>query len=216
MSVPSITSSQRILVLSPHPDDESIGCGGTLRSHVLAGDEVRVICLTSGEAGGHGRDTQDTMRLRECEALAAGMVVGISDTQFWRQPDGQLQATADLTARLQTYLSEWPPHIIYVTHEREMHADHRAAAMLVRQAIAVNGLRAAVRMYEVWTPLQELDDIIDISDFWETKLAAVRAHASQCEVVAFDEAVRGLNRYRGELHSWPGGDYAEVFQRMRF
>jgi N-acetylglucosamine malate deacetylase 1 len=47
------------------------------------------------------------------------------------------------------------------------------------------------------------------------KLCAVQAYHSQCEVVDFVEAVRGLNRYRGEMHSWPGGDYAEVFTRMR-
>jgi hypothetical protein len=42
----------------------------------------------------------------------------------------------------------------------------------------------------------------------------VRAYRSQCAVVGFDAAVQGLNRYRGELHSWPGGDYAEVFERL--
>ena len=42
---------RRVLVISPHPDDDVIGCGGTLRRHVLDGDEVRVIYLTSGERG---------------------------------------------------------------------------------------------------------------------------------------------------------------------
>jgi LmbE family N-acetylglucosaminyl deacetylase len=70
-------------------------------------------------------------------------------------------------------------------------------------------------MYEVWTPLQRMDEIVDISPYVETKLAAVRAHKSQCAVLRFDEAVQGLNRYRGEMHSWPGGDFAEVFARMR-
>jgi LmbE family N-acetylglucosaminyl deacetylase len=55
---------------------------------------------------------------------------------------------------------------------------------------------------------------VDISHFLQKKLAAVRAYRSQCAVVGFVEAVRGLNRYRGEMHSWPGGDYAEVFARL--
>ena len=62
----------RILVLSPHPDDEAIGCGGTLRKHVVEGDAVRVIFLTSGEGGGHGRTAEETRRLREREARRAG------------------------------------------------------------------------------------------------------------------------------------------------
>jgi LmbE family N-acetylglucosaminyl deacetylase len=99
-----------------------------------------------------------------------------------------------------------------------MHPDHRAAARLVRRALSGAPplpARPDVLMYEVWTPLQRMDEIVDISPFVEIKLAAVRAHRSQCDVLRFDEAVRGLNRYRGEMHSWPGGDYAEVFARMR-
>jgi LmbE family N-acetylglucosaminyl deacetylase len=63
--------------------------------------------------------------------------------------------------------------------------------------------------------MQRIDDIVDISEYMDVKLAAIRAHRSQCNVLRFDEAVRGLNRYRGECHSWPGGDYAEIFARVR-
>ena len=63
------------------------------------------------------------------------------------------------------------------------------------------------------TLLHHVAEIVDISPHLATKLRAVRAYKSQCAAVGFVQAVRGLNRYRGEMHSWPGGDYAEVFQR---
>ena len=62
----------RVLVVSPHPDDEAIGCGGTLCKHVLAGDSTRIVFLTSGEQGGHGRPVEETIRLREHEAGPRG------------------------------------------------------------------------------------------------------------------------------------------------
>ncbi len=69
-------------------------------------------------------------------------------------------------------------------------------------------------MYEVWTPLQEMDHIEDISDVIDDKIAAVRAYRTQCNVLRFDDAILGLNRYRGEMHSWPGGPYAEIFREF--
>lgn len=208
----------RILVISPHPDDESIGCGGTLRDHVVRGDEVRVVFLTSGERGGHGRAPAETAPLREREAEAAAAILGLAGVEFWREPDGALRASRPLIERLHQRLSEYRPEVVYVTHSGEMHPDHRAAARLVRLSTALpNGAAdiPLVRMYEVWTPLSRMDDVVDVSEYMDVKLEAIRAHKSQCDVLRFDESARGLGRYRGEMHSWPGGDYAEIFLRMR-
>ena len=209
---------KNILVLAPHPDDEAIGCGGTIRKHVKEGERVRVIFLTSGEKGGHGRSEPETMRVREAEARAAARILGITRIEFWREPDGAVSAHTAVVKRLTDTLRRVKPDLVYVTHDREMHPDHRGAARLLRRAM--NGLgkghsRPDVLLYEIWTPLQQLDEIVDISPFLQTKLAAVRAYRSQCAVVGFEAAVRGLNRYRGEMHSWPGGDYAEVFARLK-
>jgi LmbE family N-acetylglucosaminyl deacetylase len=97
-----------------------------------------------------------------------------------------------------------------------MHADHRAAARLVERALPASAARGPmVLRYEVWTPLQSIDHVEDISEVMQDKLAAVKAYRSQCDAMRFDEAVLGLNRYRGEMHSWPGGPYAEIFQQGR-
>jgi N-acetylglucosamine malate deacetylase 1 len=206
----------RILVLAPHPDDEAIGCGGTLLRHVKQGDTVQVVFLTSGEKGGHGRSEAETIRVREREARTAARILGVRNPEFWHEPDGALRATPAAVARLRVKLKEFRPHKIYVTHDREMHPDHRGAVRLLRHALdRAARPRSDVLMYEVWTPVQQLDEIVDISPFIGKKLRAVRAYRSQCAVVGFVEAVRGLNRYRGEFHSWPGGDYAEVFTRLK-
>jgi len=205
----------RILVVSPHPDDEAIGCGGTLADRSRAGDEIRTIFLTSGEAGGHGAEPSAVGSAREAEAREAADLLGIRMLDFWRLPDGGLRSSDALARRLREVILEWHPESVYVPHGAEQHRDHRAAARLVRRA--ARGLptpRPAVWEFEVWTPLAALDRIVDISHVIDAKLAAIRAYASQCSVLRFDEAFAGLARYRGEMHSWPGGPYAEVFGRM--
>jgi len=207
----------RILVISPHPDDDAVGCGGTLRKHIVEGDSVRVIFLTSGEKGGHGRPPEETGPLREQEARAAAQILGINRVEFWRQPDGELSIDRQLVDKLHMVIQEWQPDRIYVTHDKEMHTDHLEAAQLVRRTLSgsyTSDAMPLVYMFEVWTPLQEMDEIVDISPHLDVKLKAVRAHKSQCSVLRFDDAFLGLNRYRGEMHSWPGGDYAEIFVRM--
>jgi N-acetylglucosamine malate deacetylase 1 len=199
----------RVLVVSPHPDDESIGSGGTLRDHVVRGDEVRAIFLTSGESGGHGAPVHETAQVREREAEAAATILGLA-----HEPDGAVRVTRALVRRLAEALQLWRPEIVYVTHDREMHPDHRAAARLVRRAVSEGGpvmSGVTIRMSEVWTPLQRIDHVVDITPHLAAKLAAIRAHASQCAVLRFDEAARGLSRYRGAMHSWYGVTHAEIF-----
>jgi LmbE family N-acetylglucosaminyl deacetylase len=211
----------RALVLSPHPDDESIGCGGTLREHVLAGETVRAIFLTSGENGGHGTPPEQAAATREQEARDAATILGLENVDFWREPDGALRSTPRLIRRLTEVLRDFQPRILYMPHPADDHPDHKAAAFLAIKAVealadgGANVPAPELWMYEIWTPIQHIDQIVDISASIETKLAAIRAHRSQCREMRFDEACRGLARYRGEMHCWPGGDYAEAFAEWR-
>jgi LmbE family N-acetylglucosaminyl deacetylase len=201
----------RVLVLAPHPDDESIGCGGSLALHASRGDAVRVVLLTSGEQGGHGVPPAEAGAVREREAAAACAVLGVERPDFWRQPDGALRASERLIGRLSALLHEWRPSLVYAPHRAEAHPDHRAASDLLAAVLLKATEHPQVRLYEIWTPLQRFDEVIDITEVIDTKVQAIRAHETQCRVMRFDDAARALNRYRGEMHSWPGGEYAEVF-----
>jgi N-acetylglucosamine malate deacetylase 1 len=205
-----------VLVLSPHPDDESVGCGGTVHRHVLDGDDVRVVFVTSGEGGGHGSPPDETRAGRRAEAAAAATILGVESFEFWDEPDGSVRATRRLTEHLRGLLHAWVPARIYTPSIGDQHPDHRAVTRLVRRALSVPGVRPRpeVYQYEVWTPLARMDLIVDISDVIDVKLAAIRAHESQCRVLGFDAAFEGLARYRGEMHSWPGGPHAEVFATL--
>lgn len=205
---------RRILVLSPHPDDEAIGCGGTILRHARDGDAVHVVFLTSGERGYPNRDPVSTAGIREDEARRSAAILEIKSVAFWRQPDGELRASRDLRERVRSYVEAWEPDLIYVTHGGEKHPDHRAAARLVRRALADLRHRPSVLTYEIWSPLPDLSEVVDITPFIEQKMEAIRAHASQCQMMRFDDAAHGLSRYRGVMHCWPDGEYAEAFATM--
>jgi LmbE family N-acetylglucosaminyl deacetylase len=205
-----------VLVISPHPDDESVGCGGAIAHHVDKGDAVRVVFLSSGEAGGHGTSRSETAATREQEAANATTILGVGDVSFWRLADGGLRASRSLVDRLFRLIADSGSDVVYTPYPKDAHPDHRAATRALGRAVSSipPGERPEVLCYEVWTPIERIDHIVDISPFIDTKMAAIRAHASQCGVLRFDDAFEGLARYRGEMHSWPGGDHAEVFQTL--
>jgi LmbE family N-acetylglucosaminyl deacetylase len=199
----------RVLVVCAHPDDESVGCGGALLLHARAGDRVDAVFLTSGEGGGHGEDSHG--QTREGEAKRAAAILGIEELHFWREPDGRLRAHGELVRRLAALIDETECSLLYAPQPADDHPDHRAAARLVRAALGAAAVRPPVRFFEIWSPLGDVDEIVDISDVIDEKRRAIRAYRSQCAVMRLDDAFVGLARYRGEMHSWPGGPYAEVF-----
>jgi LmbE family N-acetylglucosaminyl deacetylase len=208
--------TQRVLIIAPHPDDESIGCGGTIRLHLERGDEVCVVFLTSGERGIPGASIKTACTLREAEAGEALHVLGVETRHFLRLPDlcvaDHLDAGAEQLARL---LVPTPPNVIYVPHPAEAHPDHAAALPLVWAALArIPDRRSAVELrgYEVWTPLSPHDWAEDITAQMARKLRAVRCYRSQLVEFRYDRAVRGLNQYRGCLAA--RSRYAEVFQHL--
>jgi len=116
----------------------------------------------------------------------------VAHIEFWRERNGALRLSRQLVERMRTKLIDCHAQRIYVTHDLEAHPEHRLAARLVKRAVAAlpeGEQRPVILMYEVWTPLQAMDHIVDISPYIEVKLAAVRAHRSQCRVLSFDEAI---------------------------
>jgi N-acetylglucosamine malate deacetylase 1 len=203
-----------ILVVAPHPDDETIGCGGTLCLHTARGDRVVVVFLTSGELGLKHLAREKAWQIRESEANRAARSLGITDLEFLRLPDWMVGEHVPKGARLLSpILRREAPQMIYLPHPGEWHPDHQAASPLVRAALKRSRIaRPALRAYEVWTPLREYDHLENISQVMARKLRALRAHRSQLDEFDYERAIRGLNQYRGALAG--KYRYAEVFQTL--
>jgi LmbE family N-acetylglucosaminyl deacetylase len=200
-----------VLVIAPHPDDESIGCGGTIASHIAAGDRVEVVFLSSGELGLKQLPRDEAWRVREAEAHKAADALGIANIQFLRFPDWFVgDNIQEAGVALRPIVQAGRPDLIYVPHALEWHPDHKASLPVLAAAYTQSALTTpAIRTYEVWTPLAEYDHVEDINRFMELKLAAIRCYASQIVDLPYDRAIEGLNRYRGEMAARCA--YAEVF-----
>jgi N-acetylglucosamine malate deacetylase 1 len=188
-----------VLVVAPHPDDEAIGCGGTIRLHVARGDRVLAVFLTSGERGLKSLPVEQALRQRETEAQTAANVLGIADLTFLRQADWFLsECVEDTATALRQILNRESPSLIYLPHSGEWHPDHKASLSVVRKALQEDDYPPPIlRCYEFWTPLAEYDHVVDITETMAPKLRAVRCYRSQLAQYRYDRAVRGLNQYRG-------------------
>ena len=83
----------KVMVFAPHPDDDIIGCGGSIARHIYQGEQVAIVYLTSGEAGSLRCDASRLAALRENEAQQAAQLLGTSDLTFLRYQDGYLEYT---------------------------------------------------------------------------------------------------------------------------
>src|SRR5215207_8879345 len=104
-----------ILVIAPHPDDESIGCGGTLYFHTERGDRVAVVYLTSGELGLKNLPREQAWTIREAEARKAAKILRLAEPVFLRCPDWVLnEHVKAASAALVPHLRSEAPEMVYM------------------------------------------------------------------------------------------------------
>ena len=190
-------TGKRVLVLAPHPDDESIGCGGTLALHAAAGDPVRVIILTNGArgdmSGRFGRD--DYIALRRRETRAACACLGIDDVIFLDHEDRELADIPTLPSAVAEFIDTFKPDVIYAPSPLEFHPDHRAAADAGAQALKLSRTPARLIYYEVGQPVQ-IDMLVDITPVLDKKQRAILQYQSQLDERPYNDVALALNRFR--------------------
>ena len=202
-----------VLVLAPHPDDETIGCGGALALHRAHGDPVKVLVLTDG-ARAEGPDAMgaDYIALREREARAALAVLGIEEVEFWRLPDRGLTVEPANVAGLAEALQEYRPTLLYLPSPLEPHPDHAVAAQLVWAALREARIPTTLCLYEVGLPIRP-NVLVDITPVLSQKERALACYASQLKLNDYRSKILGLNRYRS--YTLPAEvTHAEAFWRL--
>ncbi len=208
---PTNLTGKRVLVFAPHPDDETIGCGGSLAIHANAGDPVKVVFLTNGARGDTSgkAEKKSYIKIRQEEALKACRCLGITDLEFWAYEDRALAGSRGVLTRVIDLLEKYKPELVYAPSPLEFHPDHRATAVLVCDAIRTRDMKFDVAFYEVGQPLS-VNCLVDITSVLNQKVLASNAYSSQLRERPYKDIFLGLNRFRS-LTLPDGVTHAEGF-----
>jgi len=212
-----------VLVLAPHQDDETFGCGGAILLHRAQGDAVAVAFTTKGDKGDPNGlfAGVDYVALREREAREACRRLGVADVEFLGFPDGHGAERKDLEPRLRDavrgVVAARRPATVYYPWVGEAHPDHFALARAV-ESIAVEepfaSSGAAFLGYELWSACVPTA-VLDVSSVVEKKLEAARVYESQLRYTDYVPIGIGLMTYRSLYLQHRGGKAGEAYVRFR-
>jgi N-acetylglucosamine malate deacetylase 1 len=212
-----ISGNPRVLVLAPHPDDDVIGCGGTIARCIEQGSHVKVVCLTDGRHGNSRIQMAELIEQRRRETRSALQKVGGNDVTFLDNPDMKLKCNRENVDAILRIVREFRPTAIFLPSFWEIPPDH-----LMTAHIAANVAKMVRRdidwyCYEVWCPIAFLPNtqivIVDVTSVIQRKIAAIGEHKSQTEIVDYAPKIAGLNAYRSMMAS-KGVEYCEAFMKF--
>jgi LmbE family N-acetylglucosaminyl deacetylase len=220
-----------------HPDDQDFTVAGTLAKWAKAGCEIITIIITDGSAGSNDPERAADYKpalasIREAEQRAANAILGIQETLFMRQADGELEPTVALRREVTKLIRRYKPEVIVTGDPQAVfygngyinHPDHRAASQLALYAAfpsAGSRLLFADLLDEGYEPhnvkrvyihgSEKPDTWVDISDTLHTKITALKQHVSQVDTHDVDEWMR---KWAEEEGKEKGLRYAEAYKVM--
>jgi LmbE family N-acetylglucosaminyl deacetylase len=229
---------ERILIVTAHPDDVDFGVAGSVAAWVKAGAAVTYCVVTDGDAGGFDPTVarHEIPGIRRREQTAAAAEVGVTDLVFLGHPDGRLQPTLELRRDISRVIRQVrPQRVVAQSPERlwdrifASHPDHLAAGEAAVCAVypdsrnpfafpelMAEGLEAHT-VSELWLmSAPQADVFVDVTDTFDRKLAALRAHVSQ-ETDRDGQLESRLRRWMAAgaaAAGLPDGRLVEAFRRI--
>lgn len=219
--------ASRILVIAPHPDDDLIGCGGSMIKHLEKGNEVFVIYITNGDAENLKFQSDKFSKIRREETISAARCLGlkVENLFFLNEKPWQLNEER-MRFELLKLVRRIRPDICYIPHDNDAHVDHRIVSRAALDVINMapgkwfrgyGGVKeepfsiSVILAYEVWSPLMSPNYFEDITLSLENKMQALREHETQA-AAKYERAYRGMGAFRGAMQEGREKGVSEAFQ----
>jgi LmbE family N-acetylglucosaminyl deacetylase len=233
---PQAQPVQRVLMIAAHPDDVDFGSAGTIATWTGAGIEVSYCIVTDGDAGGFDPAVPRSAigAIRQDEQRKAAATLGVTDVEFLGYPDGRLTVSFELRRDIARAIRRTrPDRVVVPSPHRDLrnvyvsHPDHQAAGEAALCAIypdarnpfahpellSEEGLDAHT-VPEVWilSANDRADHYVDITDTFDRKIAALRAHISQtAHMTALEERMRAWGSMQAQAAGLAEGRLAEGY-----
>lgn len=188
--------SRSVLVIAAHPDDEVLGCGGTIARHVAEGDSVSVVFLTNGESA-RTEVAPEAIAGRRDAAAKAAAVLGHEIAGFHDFPDNAMDSVPliEIVRAVEAAVREVEPHRVYCHFASDLNVDHRIA----RQAVMT-----ACRPLGAGGPQEILAFQIPSSTGWQGGGWPAFAPSAFVETTAYsDKKLASLDCYGAEMRPFP-------------
>ena len=226
----------KVLVVTPHPDDAEIWCGGTIASWVKRGADVYYLLCTNGSRGTEDPDItpQKLAETREQEQLNAASVLGVKDVVMLHRNDGELEDTTDFRRDIVQQIRKVRPDVVLSTEpyrfDLSWHRDHRITGQVALDAVFPYA-RDHLHFGELWSDqglephktgtmlfwgTERADTFIDITAVIDTKIKSVMSHISQMSGRTESEIYELLVSRAEEVGKNHGKILAEGFRKVTF
>ena len=205
----------RVIVITPHADDETFGCGGTIRLSTQSKKKVRVICISDNiDSIGNGSYQSSEIRdIRKREFEEAMKILGVTEYDYMDKSKQERQDIGQMAGCLGSILIEYQPDVLYVPSVIDNHVEHRTLHQITYRILNIQKqFRPTIRMYEVWSAIYP-NVAVDISPCIEVKIDAMSAYASQQKMIDYPHHILGLNAYRA-MSAGAGKKYVEAFAEL--
>jgi N-acetylglucosamine malate deacetylase 1 len=187
-----LAAARRVLVIAPHPDDETLGCGGTL-ARLAPICEVHVLLVTNGDGG--GGLPAGTSQARKNEMAEAARTLGIAaPVLHLDQPDGRFADSPAYRSTLAAIIDRLQPNWVFLPWLNDSHPDHARISLATSHVLRRSPVQSLL-YYETWTPVPATH-VVDITQTLEKKKAAVLCHETALKYGNYMDAMLGLNAYR--------------------
>lgn len=213
-------SSERVLVVAAHPDDESLGCGATIAKHVAAGDPVRVYVMADG-VGARGMTGNTEQRVqRHGMYRRACRTLGTEDVWIFQFTDNAMDTVPllEVVRYIEIHVAQFKPTVVYTHWKGDLNQDHRVVHDAVNIACRPQpGCTVKKLLYfevpcsTAWSQSFTPNFYVDVSDTLPTKLKACEEYATEMRPFPHPRSALGITNLAATRGAHVGVAAAEAF-----